>query len=67
MDSEKNVHKEIDNIALYLKSARPTAVNLQFAVDLVTDQIKNKILTKKNKDFINDLQIKTQSRQQFVL
>jgi len=42
IDSEKNVQKEISKVALYLKSARPTAVNLQFAVDLVTDQIKNK-------------------------
>jgi len=42
INSEKNVQKEISNIASYLKSARPTAVNLQFAVDLVTDQIKNK-------------------------
>ncbi|HAN18845.1 MAG: S-methyl-5-thioribose-1-phosphate isomerase [Bacteroidetes bacterium GWC2_33_15] len=32
---------EIESLASYLKSSRPTAVNLQFAVDLVINQIKN--------------------------
>lgn len=39
--SDDNIENKISSLAAYLKSSRPTAVNLQFAVDLILHQIKN--------------------------
>jgi len=39
--SNNNIENKISSLASYLKSSRPTAVNLQFAIDLVLSQIKN--------------------------
>ncbi|MFO7828299.1 MAG: S-methyl-5-thioribose-1-phosphate isomerase [Bacteroidales bacterium] len=40
MKNEKKADKEIKALADYLKSARPTAVNLQYAIDLILNGIK---------------------------
>ncbi|OFX18688.1 MAG: S-methyl-5-thioribose-1-phosphate isomerase [Bacteroidetes bacterium GWA2_31_9b] len=39
--SENEFENKIENLAAYLKSSRPTAVNLRFAIDLILQQIKN--------------------------
>ena len=50
LGSQEMMDERITKIASYLKSARPTAVNLQFAIDLVTEEIKKeKSLDKKIK------------------
>jgi len=45
--SDDNIENKIASLASYLKSSRPTAVNLQFAVDLILQQIKNERLIDK--------------------